>query len=88
MAEINDLIASMTTGIKASQAIATWSADHYGRPCAVFENCDPRDLPGESDCPLVIIGPINKRTGLAMPERPHNIGVACWVYDTQKNGNR
>lgn len=82
MADLNDIIADITAGIQASQKINTWAEVNYVRSCLVFENMDPRQPPGEEDCPLVIICHGGKRTGLGVAKRPHHIGVACWVCDS------
>lgn len=82
--DINAIIADMAAGIADSAVIATWADTTYSQACAVYENCDPRQAPPQSACPLVIVYHLAKAGGLNRNKKSVAIGVACWVYDSEK----
>lgn len=82
MAKINDLIAVLAAGIAGDTAVQAWADLKYDRPLTVMENCDPRNDPGEGDCPLVILYPLSKSGGLNQSDKTHVIGFSCVVFDT------
>ncbi|MCK5312912.1 MAG: hypothetical protein KAJ62_12425 [Desulfobacteraceae bacterium] len=84
MAAINTLLELFEGQIKSDAGISTWSNTNYSRDLFVSENCDSRDLPKETDCPLVIIFPVSKEAGLSQSNKNHKIGISCVVYDDDK----
>jgi hypothetical protein len=82
MADINTIIQTIGAAIMSSAEVDTWARITYGRACVVFENCDPRNAPGETDCPLIIVYPLLKSGGLSQENKVAAIGLACWVYDS------
>lgn len=84
MASINTLLELFGGQIASDSDISTWSNTNYGGDLLVLENCDSRDLPKEEDCPLVIVFPVAKETGLSQANKNHKIGVSCVVYDDEK----
>jgi len=84
MADINTLLSLFGDKIKSDSDLSSWANTIYGRDLFVLENCDSRDLPKETDCPLVIIFPVKKRAGLNQTVKSHVIGVSCVVFDTAK----
>ena len=81
MAKINDLIAVFGSALAADSAVRAWATLAYNRPLTVMENCDPRNDPGEGDCPLVILYPLSKSGGLNQSVKSHVIGLSCLVFD-------
>ena len=81
MAEINTLLDLITDGIKGDSDLNAWAAIYYETPLAVFENCDSRNDPWQNDCPLVVVTPDSKSTGLSNAVKAHAIQVSCLVHD-------
>jgi len=84
MAQMNTLMSNIAESISNSSDISAWAAIEYDRKIIVFENCDPRNDPGESDCPMVILYPVQKSSGLAPGVKSHIIGISCVVFDNAK----
>jgi len=84
MAKMNDLIEALAAAIARDTAVQVWANLEYDRPLMVMENCDPRNDPGEEDCPMVILYPMQKSGGLSQGVKAHVIGVSCVVYDAEQ----
>lgn len=81
MAEMNALVADICAGIKTDVAINLWCSQTYDATPTVRENCDTRTDPGESDCPLVVVYPDIKKTGLDNSVKVHGVVISCMVWD-------
>lgn len=81
--DINTLIETITESIAEQSDITTWSTVQYGHGYQVFENVDLRNPPEEDQCPMVVISPSAKVTGL-VPQKTHVVGADVLVYDARK----
>ncbi len=87
MAEINTLLGLFTSLIASDSGITTWANTNFSQDVLVLENCDSRDLPEKDDCPLVIVYPVSKVSGLNQSNKNHILGVSCVVYEDGKTTN-
>lgn len=82
MSEINQTVADICAGIRASSAIQTWAEIRYGKACEVQNGCDSRDLPGVEKCPAVIVVLLAEAGGLNGEPKKLVLGVSVWVNDS------
>ena len=75
--------------IAQDAGLATWAAINYSpaTQVAVYMNVDPDNLPGEADCPLVVIRPEGFGTGREVADETAAFLVHCMLYDETTNTN-
>lgn len=81
MASINTLLDNITAGVMTDASLHAWAGIYYDTDVSVLENCDSRSDPGQNDCPLVVVTPDVKSTGLSDTVKGHIIQVSCIIYD-------
>lgn len=84
MADINTLIETIGDALAVDSDVASWCDSYYDTALTVYENCDSRDDPPPSACPMVVMSPMEKHAGMALKEKQHGIGVSVVVYDENK----
>ena len=72
---INTLIDTITSAVSVDLSTTTWCTTNYGQAHRVFKNADRRDPPGESECPFVIVYPLNKSVGERQSRKSHAVEV-------------
>lgn len=85
MADINALITTLTDAVAADNAVATYCDTTYNTTLTVYENCDSREDPPASACPLVIMSALQKSGGMGLQEKTHSIGASVVVHDEAKD---
>lgn len=84
MADINTIISALGDAIALDAATKSWCQVQYKKNHTVYENCDSREHPPASACPLVIIGAMDKSGGLAREKKGHILGISAVVHDDRK----
>ena len=84
MADINTVLATIGSALAADTDIAAFCNAEYSKSLTVFENCDARQDPPASACPLAIISPVDKHGGLGSKQKEHVIGMSAVVHDERK----
>jgi len=79
----NTLIQNLRDGLATDSTIETWCQSEYSKSLTVVVGADKRNLPGASDCPLIHLFPLAKKTGYDdVAKIEHVIGVVVGVHDT------
>jgi len=81
MADMNTLISAIGDAIAGASAVSSWSLLTYEEDITVYENCDARQDPPESACPLIIVSPVEKRAGMSRDAKELLVGVSVIVFD-------
>jgi len=84
MADINTIISVLGDTIALDAGTRAWCQAQYAKNHTVFENCDSREQPPASACPLVVIGAMDKSGGLSRPQKGHVLGISAVVHDDRK----
>lgn len=82
---INTLIDALCTAIAEDSSVQSWGHTEYDQGVTVFENMDPQDEQQGEQCPMVIVYPMMKSGGLSQGNKVHVVGIACVVYDENKD---
>lgn len=85
MADINTLLTALGDAIAADTGVDGYCDTTYSTDITVFENCDAREDPPPSVCPLVIMSALQKSGGMSLQEKTHAVGVSVVVYDDNKD---
>lgn len=84
MADINAILSALGEAIALDTSVKVWCQAQYSKNHTVYENCDSREHPPASACPLVIIGAMDKSGGLSRPQKGHVLGISAVVHDERK----
>ena len=85
MADINTIISILGDAIAEDSATIAWCQIQYSKNHTVYENCDSREHPPESACPLVILAAMDKSGGLSRRQKDHVLGISAVVHDENKS---
>lgn len=78
---IKDLIVS---AIANDAEIASWSSTNYGRGFLVYDGVDLDNLPGEENCPMVIVYNDELVQGSDQEDHVQRVITSCCIADTGK----
>jgi hypothetical protein len=81
MSDMNTLLTSIRDAISDNAAIKVFTQAEYSKDHTVFVGIDTRALPGQTDCPCVVLGFGMKDSGEEAPSIEHGFVVSCEVYD-------
>ena len=84
MADMNAILETLGAAFAADADIHSFCDAEYGKPLTVYENCDARQDPPASACPLAIISPMDKHGGLGSKQKEHALGISAVVHDERK----
>ena len=79
--DINSLIDSLVNSIATDTALTAWCNSTYNKAHTVFVSFDERVLPGESDCPFVVVYPVQKQVGQSRGVKSHHVEIDCCIFD-------
>lgn len=80
--DINALQKLFIETIAVDADVIAWCQENYGKKHSVHSSFDSRNLPGQDDCPMVVVYPLRKYTGEGVTTRHHEIQVVVHVYNT------
>ena len=76
-----DLVETIAEAVDQDSAITSWANSNYGRKHTVQLFPDKRDLPGETECPYVLIEPDAGDKGRRSREVDNAFVVVLGVFD-------
>lgn len=83
--ELWTLIGYVRDAIKSASAISTWCNTNYSKGHTIYIGYDEQNPPGQANCPIIVISPVEQNRSLDANYGPMIIEIGYGIYDETKS---